>query len=779
MAPLSLSVNPTTREEIGNFSDTSSLSSLSSTPTLPPDSDLLPGPSTVNQMDVVHNKLIIEQALNENGQKHKGKGKEPNKIRLPSVPMSRYTQMSVAKYITNNHSNAAYYRVFGVIRGSSEYQLAANAKVTEMIVNHNMNDLNREQQKIVQSARKKWKAAFNKAKQDHPEMLNAFKKMEVSPLWSVTDYHKILHTRALPFLQELCNARDENDKFLNIANMRIDSSPPQHLVENIDRIHDINNLLDTLNLQNGVYSEAGKIPLEALEEQWELTINNNESDNLCGLVKDFQLPAAFLSVPPSDLLYYEDQDEEHNYYQSHWTSLTPHVEALMQSYLTKDNVPLAKSMFINHANNMNERIRRENTKRGRVEYLHLLDPDYLFSRLEAIAAKYHNGDTAGYDDMRTKMLADTEDAGMPRDWCPAPWSGDTTMPDLPESPATADPPSRAVSPPATADPPLSSSTEAVPPPATADPPLSSSTRAVPPPATADPSLPSFTRAVPPPASPGSTRECPICREPESGVLFSCMECSQRFHQNCLEQWARNSNSMPSAPTCPHCRSLRGYERIVINDIPTQESTTNRPSNTTNQPSRGRRPHHVPIPTSRVVRSIRPGYASNGERVVSAQVYGTTGRCVTRDGAGNYYLRTAAEAGGRSVIEAALRHGVPTIESQGWKSLRPNLANMGEYGIEWVASAEWDKFSRRLPNIVIGFFHHHQGRYHLVVGSRSSVAELLSIRVVDRLIAEAMGQDDLTLEEIFENAYGVTHHEREQHWRNNPCIRCRPVRTARR
>ncbi|EER39192.1 conserved hypothetical protein [Histoplasma capsulatum H143] len=472
MAPLSLSVNPITREEIGNFSDTSLLSSLSSTPTLPPDSDLLiPGPSTVNQMDVVHDKLIIKQALNENGQKHKGKGKEPNKIRLPSMPMSHYTQVSVAKYITNNHSNAAYYKVFGVIHSSSEYQLAANAKVTEMIVNQNMNDLNREQQKIVQSARKKWKAAFNKAKQDHPEMLNAFKKMEVSPLWSVTDDHKTLHICALPFLQELCNARDENDKFLNIANMRIDSSPPQHLVENIDCIHDINNLLDTLNLQNGVYSEAGKIPLEALEEQWELTINNNESGNLFDLVKDFQLPAAFLSVPPSNLLYYEDQNEEHKYYQSHWTSLTPHVEALMQN------------------------------------------PDYLFSRLEAIAAKYHNGDTAGYDDMRTKMLADTEDAGMPRDWCPAPWSGDTTMPDLPESPATADPPSRAVPPPATADPPLSSSTEAVPPPATADPPLSSSTRAVPPPATADPPLSSSTRAVPPPATadpslPSFTRAVP-------------------------------------------------------------------------------------------------------------------------------------------------------------------------------------------------------------------------------------------------------------------------------
>lgn len=340
--------------------------------------------------------------------------------------------------------------------------------------------------------------------------------MEVSPLWFVTDYHKEMHARALPLLQELCNARDENDKFLNIANMRIDSSPPQHLIEIIDHIHQMNNHLDALNVQNGVYSEAGKIPLEALEEQWELTINNNEGGNLRDLVKDFQLPAALLSVPPSGLLYYEDQDEEHKYYQSHWASLTPHVEALMQSYSSEENIPLAKSMFVNYTNDMNERIRRENTKRGQVEYLHLLDPDYLFSGLEAIAAKYHNGDITGYDDMRTKMLADTEDAGMPRDWCPTPWSNDTPMNG--------------------ADPPESSGR--------ANSPLPSPTREVPPPA-------SPTRAVPPPPSARRTRECPICREPESGVLFSCRECSQRFHQNCLDQWRRKSNPMLSAPTCPH------------------------------------------------------------------------------------------------------------------------------------------------------------------------------------------------------------------------------------
>ncbi|OAX76996.1 hypothetical protein ACJ72_08710 [Emergomyces africanus] len=272
----------------------------------------------------------------------------------------------------------------------------------------------------------------------------------------------------------------------------------------------------------------------------------------------------------------------------------------------------------------------------------------------------------------------------------------------------------------------------------------------------------------------------------------------------------------SYTTCPHCRSVRGYERISGGNIEQPDTTINQPSTTTNQPSRrtiwqrsftggripqlniqredtrinqpptttnlpsqGRRPQRMPIPSRRVVRSIRPGYTSNGERVVSAQVYGTTGRCVTQDEAGNYYLRTAAEAGGRPVIEAALSHGVSRIASEGWKLLRPNLADMGEYGIEWVAAAEWDKFSRRLPNIVIGFFHHYQRQYRLVAGSRSSVAELLGIRVIDRMIAEALGQDDLTLEEIFENAYGVTHRERERHWENNPCIRCRPGRTARR
>ncbi|OAX76920.1 hypothetical protein ACJ72_08786 [Emergomyces africanus] len=109
-----------------------------------------------------------------------------------------------------------------------------------------MNYLNSGEKKIVQSARKKWKSAFNKAQQHHPEILNAFQNIEVSPLWILTDYHKEAHSHALLLLQELCSARDENGKFLNIANMRIDSSP-QRLIEIIDRITEINNHLNALN----------------------------------------------------------------------------------------------------------------------------------------------------------------------------------------------------------------------------------------------------------------------------------------------------------------------------------------------------------------------------------------------------------------------------------------------------------------------------------------------------------------------------------------------------
>lgn len=52
----------------------------------------------------------------------------------------------------------------------------------------------------------------------------------------------------LSLLQELCNARDENNKFLNITNIRIDSSPLQYFIEIIDYIHKMNNYLNVLNV---------------------------------------------------------------------------------------------------------------------------------------------------------------------------------------------------------------------------------------------------------------------------------------------------------------------------------------------------------------------------------------------------------------------------------------------------------------------------------------------------------------------------------------------------
>ncbi|OAX76921.1 hypothetical protein ACJ72_08787, partial [Emergomyces africanus] len=121
-----------------------------------------------------------------------------------------------------------------------------------------------------------------------------------------------------------------------------------------------------------------------------------------------------------------------------------HVRTLMQRYMNRNEVALAKSTFIKHTNEMNEGIRRENTRRGQVEYLHILDPDYLFSGLEAITAKYHDGDMEGYENMRIKMLAEIEEADLPQSWCPEPWNNDTPMDvDPPASPAVPPPASLA------------------------------------------------------------------------------------------------------------------------------------------------------------------------------------------------------------------------------------------------------------------------------------------------------------------------------------------------
>lgn len=64
----------------------------------------------------------------------------------------------------------------------------------------------------------------------------------------MTDYYKEMYAYTLPLLQELCNIRDENDKFLNIINIKINSSPLQYLIEIIDYIYEINNYLNILNI---------------------------------------------------------------------------------------------------------------------------------------------------------------------------------------------------------------------------------------------------------------------------------------------------------------------------------------------------------------------------------------------------------------------------------------------------------------------------------------------------------------------------------------------------
>ncbi|OAX79352.1 hypothetical protein ACJ72_06325 [Emergomyces africanus] len=91
-----------------------------------------------------------------------------------------------------------------------------------------------------------------------------------------------------------------------------------------------------------------------------------------------------------------------------------HVQTLIQRYMNKNEVALTKSTFIKHINEMNEEIHHENTRRGQVEYLHILDSDYLFSRLEAITIKYHDGDMNDYKNMRIKILAEIEETGLPQ-----------------------------------------------------------------------------------------------------------------------------------------------------------------------------------------------------------------------------------------------------------------------------------------------------------------------------------------------------------------------------
>ncbi|KAL2383251.1 hypothetical protein RJ035_005768 [Blastomyces gilchristii] len=234
----------------------------------------------------------------------------------------------------------------------------------------------------------------------------------------------------------------------------------------------------------------------------------------------------------------------------------------------------------------------------------------------------------------------------------------------------------------------------------------------------------------------------------------------------------NSASTPQNSPSPPSNSASNPR-----NSPSPSQNSSPPQDTSTSGSARRR--HVSVPARRVARCIRPGYTAAGEKITHAEIYGIGGRVVVETDNGGRKLLTQSEAGGRAVIDGALQcHEVGGFQSSGWKELGKRVSEMGEHGVAWVALGSWNPYNKRLPNVVCGFYHHLDGNYTEIVGSRSNLKLCLGARVAETMLAEAIapeGSDATSVEEALEDLYEMSHDSREEYWEDHPP----PVRQTRR
>ena len=152
------------------------------------------------------------------------------------------------------------------------------------------------------------------------------------------------------------------------------------------------------------------------------------------------------------------------------------------------------------------------------------------------------------------------------------------------------------------------------------------------------------------------------------------------------------------------------------------------------------------------RSVQPGYTSQGERICFIQPLGVyRARFVVESSEGNRRLVESSAAGGLTALEGAKRMNIPeTIRDEASiLNMRSRVMSGGDYGLTFVAVGECDMSKKRMPFMVVGF-------YHIPIGSnqpdeaaisRSNLGKILAPREAERLIVEGItGDAEMSLKE---------------------------------
>jgi hypothetical protein len=173
-----------------------------------------------------------------------------------------------------------------------------------------------------------------------------------------------------------------------------------------------------------------------------------------------------------------------------------------------------------------------------------------------------------------------------------------------------------------------------------------------------------------------------------------------------------------------------------------------PNNITLQAASGQK-RVIALKPRKIHRAIQPGFTSSGEKILFIQSFGLNARFVVTDSEGNIRL----VSGSQPAIDLAKSARVPyTLQDPAEiQKLRDRVRCGGAYGLEFVAIGEWDLTSKRLPFIVVGFYHENEsGRCEEAI-SRSALTKILGTREGEKLVVESIvGNTDMSLKEALKS-----------------------------
>ncbi|GAA87897.1 hypothetical protein AKAW_06011 [Aspergillus luchuensis IFO 4308] len=152
-----------------------------------------------------------------------------------------------------------------------------------------------------------------------------------------------------------------------------------------------------------------------------------------------------------------------------------------------------------------------------------------------------------------------------------------------------------------------------------------------------------------------------------------------------------------------------------------------------------------VRAKKVQHQVTPGFTTSGEEICYIQPLGK-GRAnfVVKSPDECYSLVDCSISGGPLAIEAAKNAGKPfTVSDEAkLKEYRELVTRGGQYGISFVAPGAWDASKKRMPFIVVGFYHvSAQDPNNTVEAavSRSNLGKILkSPRQAEHMIVQCLG-----------------------------------------